>query len=62
MVKNILKIILSAIIAYPILVFVEYLDRGYDKSTWIVALVIEILIAGALIYTEIRKHNKGDKE
>ena len=62
MVKNILKIIISAIIAYPILVFVAYLDRGYEKSTWIVVLVIEILITGALIYTEIRKHNKGDKE
>ena len=63
MVKNILKIIIGAIIAYPMGIVVSHLEQSWHgKSTCIALLVIDILVAGALIYTEIRKHNKGDKE
>ena len=63
MVKNIIKIILSAIIVYPILVVMTHLEQTWDgKSTYIAILVIEILLVGILIFVEIRKHNKGDKE
>lgn len=63
MVKNILKIIIGAIIAYPMGIVVSHLEQSWHgKSTCIALLVIDILVTGLLIFAEIRKHNKGDKE
>ena len=62
MVKNILKIILSGIIVYPLIALVLYLEHSwYGKFTWIYILVLEIIIAGVLIFVEIKndKNQKG---
>ena len=62
MLKKIIKIIISGIIVYPLIALGLYLEHSwYGKFTWIVILVLEIIIAGVLIFVEIKndKNQKG---
>ena len=57
--KNILKIIICAIIVYPILVVMTHLEQTWDgKTTYIAIFVIEILLVGILIFVEIRNSKR----
>ena len=58
MVKEILKIIISGIVVYPIGLLLFRLDRPNSDINWFVLLIIDIVVAIGLIVSTILKYKK----
>ena len=52
--KDIIKIVLSGIIAYPLMLLCIRLEGSYSEITWIVAFVIDIIVCICLIRETIK--------
>ena len=47
--KDIIKIVLSCIIAYPAAFLFAYLDGSKSEYDWLIALVVDIIVCSCLI-------------
>lgn len=52
--KNIIKAILSCIVAYPIALLIMQLEGPKSDNNWIVALVIDIIVCSCFIIKIIK--------
>ena len=58
MIKEIIKIIISGIVVYPIGLLLFRLDRPNSDINWFVLLIIDIVVAIILIVSTILKYKK----
>ena len=58
MIKEIIKIIISGIVVYPIGLLLFRLDRPNSDINWFVLLIIDIVVAICLIVSTILKYKK----
>ena len=61
MVKDIMKVILSCIAAYPICFILAYLEFSRESYMWLVLLIIDIIVCSVIIVCIAFKHKKRKK-
>ena len=61
MVKEIVKIIISCIVVYPIGLLMMHLEGPKSENNWLVALVLDIIVCVGLIANAIVKKRKKTK-
>ena len=55
MIKIILKYVGLAILVYPLLLIVIFLENSWDDNTWYVVIILLAIICSILCYLEIRE-------
>ena len=53
--KDIIKIVLSCIIAYPAALLFTHLDGPKSENDWLIALVVDIIVCSCLIKKRIKE-------